>query len=31
MTRRSPLDLSPLDDMAADWQRATSRLQARYQ
>jgi hypothetical protein len=30
MTRRSPLDLSPLDDMAADWQRATSRLQARY-
>jgi len=31
MTRRSPLDVSPLDDMAAVWEQATSRLQARYQ
>jgi hypothetical protein len=31
IARRTPLDLSPLEQMAECWERATSRLQARYQ
>jgi hypothetical protein len=30
MSRRGSLDLSPLDDMAARWERATDALRARY-
>lgn len=30
MARRKPLDLSPLDAMAANWERGTTRLKARY-